>query len=465
MTQFADLRPLFQPRSIVVVGASRNPRSISGQPLHHLVTHGYAGKLYAVNPSVNEINGIACYPDVTVLPDSPDLAVIAVAADQVPAVLEQCGARNVRIAIVLSSGFAELSDEGAKAQQAMVQVAARHGIRLIGPNCQGMISTSSNVYAGFGGPMALTYASGGLSVASQSGGFGMSIASMADEQGLGIAQVISTGNEADLGLVDVLDHCIKDPGTRVMATYIEGLRRPGALLDVGRRALDAGKPIIAWKVGVSPEGARAAAAHTGSQSGDDDMYNNLFREAGIVRASDNEEIVDLVQVFSGCTMPKGDRVAVLTVSGGAGVAVADALVQHGCELPLPDPHLRQRLAGLLPPYVSCGNPVDITAAAFNTPHLFAAALQELVDNPAHDILVVMLAALPDAVAEVAAADIVRIRQSQDKPVVVCFSTRPEIAPGAHHLFRKAGIPVLTTPSRTGRAVGKLAAYARTRSRR
>lgn len=455
---------LFHPRSIVVVGASRDPSTISGQPLKLLAQHGFAGQLFAVNPSAAEIGGVPCFPSVSALPQCPDLAMIAVRASQVLQTLRECGEKGIAFAQILTSGFSEFSTQGRSLQEEMVSIAASHGMRLIGPNCQGVVSTRSRLYAGFGGPMAIELAVGGLAVASQSGGFGMTIASAADQAGVGIAHVISTGNEADLGVVDFLDGWVADPCTEIMAAYVEGLKTPRALVDIGRRALAAGKPIIVWKVGASREGARAAALHTANAGGADAFYDAVFDQAGILRARDIEEVGDLVNVLSGKRLPQGPAVGVLTVSGGAGVAVADALVAHGCHVPALTPSTRSAIEALLPAYVTPGNPIDVTGGLFNSPELFGRALDVMLDDASFDSLVIMMASVPDSVGETVAAEIVKATQRSSRPIVVWYAARAEDSPRTRALLRRAAVAVLPTPYRTGRAVGGLVRYAEARQR-
>ena len=455
---------LFNPASIVVVGASRDASTISGQPLKFLARHGFAGKLFAVNPSAAEIHGVPCYPSIATLPQCPDLAVIAVRASRVLQAIRECGEKGIAFAQVLTSGFAEIGPQGRSLQQEMCSIAARHGVRLIGPNCQGVISTRSRLYAGFGGPMSIELSVGGLAVASQSGGFGMAIASAADQAGVGIAHVISTGNEADLGVVDFLDDWVSDPFTGMMAAYVEGLKNPRALVDIGRRALAAGKPIIIWKVGASREGARAAASHTANMGGADEFYDAVFDQAGILRAQDIEEVGDLVNVLSGQRLPLGPAVGVLTVSGGAGVAVADALAAYGCQVPALTERTRSAIEALLPDYVTPGNPIDVTGGLFNSPELFGRALDVMLEEASFDSLVIMMAAVPDSVGETVAAEILKARQRSAKPIVVWYAAREHDTPRTRALLRQAAIAVLPTPYRTGRAVGRLTQYAQARQR-
>ncbi|HEV7802370.1 MAG TPA: CoA-binding protein, partial [Burkholderiales bacterium] len=268
---------LFEPRSIAVVGVSEDAARPGSQAVHTLLRNGYAGQIFPVNPKYADFQGLKCYPSVAAIDGEVDVVVIGVPARGVLPVIEDCAAKRVPFAVVLSGGFRESGAEGIARQERMLDVARVAGMRIIGPNCLGLANIHSNVYAAFGSitrPPKL--ASGAVSLVTQSGGFGYSIALACADAGIGFRNVIATGNEADIDAVELIDALIEDEKTRIILAYIEGLQNGRALLDAGRRALAAGKPLLVWKGGVTEQGAHAAASHTANMTGSYDFYQAMF---------------------------------------------------------------------------------------------------------------------------------------------------------------------------------------------
>ncbi|SAK61174.1 N-acetyltransferase GCN5 [Caballeronia temeraria] len=459
------LDALVNPRSIAIVGASGDAASISGQPVRFLTQHGYRGALYPVNPKYREIAGVACYESIAALPETPDLALILVAARRVPQMLRECGERGIRHAIVYSSGFAESGPAGAALQRECTEIAGAHGMRVIGPNCQGMVSTASGVYAGFGAPFGVAYRSGGLSLISQSGGFGCALLLAADELGIGLRHFITTGNEADVSLLELVDACIDDPGTSLIAAYIEGLKDARRLVGVAQRALDAGKPILAWKVGNTADGARAAASHTANLGGASALYRTAFRQAGVIEVSDVADLGDYANAFGMARLPRGERVAVVTLSGGAGILATDVCAQNGMSTPPLTPATIERLAPLVPAFASLNNPVDLTAGILTDPRIFADTLQIIADDPNIDAIAIMAAAASGEVARAMAGAITRVFAATAKPMMVAWNARRDMAREAYALLEEANVPLFPTPVRCARALAALSFYARARRAR
>ncbi len=237
---------LFNPRSIAVIGASQDSASISGQPVVHLQAKGYSGKIFPINPRYEEVAGYKCYPDVRSLPETPDVAVVAVAAKRVPDAMRQVGQCSVPFAVILSSGFAETGEEGRLAQRELVEIARAHGVNVIGPNCQGYMNIADRIHVGFGAPYGLTFRKGSISLTSQSGEFGNSILMIADADGLGFRRYVSTGNESITTSLDLFEYFLEDAGTRVIAGYVEGFQDAHRLVSLGRQALRRGKPLLVW---------------------------------------------------------------------------------------------------------------------------------------------------------------------------------------------------------------------------
>ncbi|SAK91236.1 acetate--CoA ligase family protein [Caballeronia ptereochthonis] len=460
-----DIERLVAPHSIAIVGASNDPKSISGQPLRFLLQHGYRSVLYPVNPKYAAIEGVECHPDIVSLPRTPDLALILVAARRVPDMLRECGRKGIRYAIVYGSGFAEAGEAGAALQRECADVAGEFGIRVIGPNCQGVVSTGANVYAGFGAPFGVDYRAGGLSLISQSGGFGCALLLMADELGIGLRHFITTGNEADVSLLDLVDACIDDDETSLIAAYIEGLKDARRLVGVATRALDAGKPLLAWKVGNTADGAKAAASHTANLGGASALYRTAFRQAGVIEVNDVADLGDYAKAFEAKRLPRGNRIAVVTLSGGAGILITDACCERGMSVPPLSPATLDALRPIVPAFASLANPVDLTAGILAEPQIFTDALQIIADDPGIDSIAIMAAAASGDVALAMAEAIVRVHRATDKPLMLAWNARRDMASEAYRVIEAAGVPLYATPVRCGRAFAVLSDYAQARRTR
>ena len=312
-----DLERFFNPRAIAIIGASQDFGTIQGQTLKHLQSHGYRGALYPVNPRYAEVAGLKCYPSLTDVPETPDLVLILVNAARVADMLEQCGAKGVPYVIIFSSGFSEVGGGGVDLQERLAQIARDNDIGVIGPNCQGMINIADRVFAGFGSVFNFDYEPGPVSMVSQSGGFGFSVMNLSSKDGgLAFRQMVTTGNEIGVSTLDFLEYFIRDPKTEIIAGYIEGLKDARRLIDVGEKALLAGKPILMWKVGNTEQGQRAAASHTANLGGAMALYRAAFRQKGIIQVDDIQDVIDWGLALRSGRLPRGNRLAIVTISCG-----------------------------------------------------------------------------------------------------------------------------------------------------
>ncbi len=461
MSRFATL---FNPRSIAVIGASQDLASVSGQPIAHLIKKGFAGRVLPVNPRYHEVAGFACYPNVAALPEAPDVAIIAVAAKRVPDTLSELGRKGCRFAVILSSGFAEAGAEGAEAQSKLTEIARAHGMEVIGPNCQGYMNITDGIHVGFGAPYGLTYPAGRLSLTSQSGAFGNSIVMLASADGVGFRHYVSTGNESVTTSLDLMEAMIEDDGTGVIAGYVEGFKDAHRLLEVGRRALSAGKPMLIWKVGTSEAGARAAASHTANLGGAVALYRAAFRQAGIIEVNDIGDLADCAKALLSGRVPRGNRLAIVTISGGAGIAMADRATQDGVALPLLSEDTVAALRSVLPSYAAVANPLDVTAALFSDVNLLRATLERLVADPGVDMIALALAAASGNLAIELANEVVRVSGETGVPIFVAWNADAETNRAAYQILDDAGIPRYTSPVRCARGIGALWAYAAARQR-
>ncbi len=459
-----DLTPLFDPASIAIIGASADPESISGRPLGILLGHGYRGRVYPVNPRHEELSGLRCYPDVASVPGPIDVALVVVNASHVVPVLTACATAGVRFAVVISSGFAEQADADPAVQRATQQLADRGPMRICGPNSEGLISVHDRVPLGFSPAIDYTRGlerliAGHVSVVAQSGALAFAMFNDGQRRGLGFSCVVSTGNELDLEVLDYVEHLLDDPRTRVILMFVEGLRRGRRLAPVAARALQAGKPIVVAKVGRSPAAQRAAVSHTAHLAGDDGAYQALFERNGVTQARDQQEMVDLAMAFSRCALPAGDRIGIVTLSGGAGTWLADALADEGLQVPILNERTQRRVRELIPPYGSSANPIDVTAQVVGA----EGALSELIELALHS-------AQLDAVVLITTLTGTRLLdrdrlepllKAADKPLLI-YSYSPATSDSVE-LMAQLGLAWYTSPRRVARVLRALVDYAHIRT--
>ncbi|HLI36206.1 MAG TPA: acetate--CoA ligase family protein [Streptosporangiaceae bacterium] len=457
-----DLDALFAPRSVAIIGASADASVISGRPQRILAQHGYAGAVYPVNPRYEQIDGLGCYPDIGAVPGPVDVAVVAVAARRVPQVLAGCAAAGVRFAVVVSSGFAEQAGAGRLQEELESVLAACPGLRVLGPNSEGLIATAGPVPLGFS--PAIDYSrglaeliAGGVAVVAQSGGLGFALLNDGLSRGLGFSHVVSTGNEADLDLLDITAYLLEQPPVRVLLLFIEGLRDGRRLHAVAARARELGKPLIAAKVGRSAAARRAALSHTAHLAGHDAAYDAVLRHYGALRAGDQEELVDLALAFARCPLPAGRRIAVVTLSGGAGTWMADALDAEGLAVPALSEALQARLRPLIPAYGSAANPVDVTAQVIATAGGISPVLETLAASGEADAIVLVTTLADTGQLGRERDQLARVLAGTSVPLLIYSYTRP--SPGSISLLAGLRVPYYTSSRRAARALAALCRYA------
>lgn len=460
-----QLERLFHPRGVAVIGASADPTRIGGHPIRAMTRAGYKGGLFPVNPKYGEIAGLKCYPDVTAIADPCDVAIVAVPARAVPDTIRACGKAGIGFAIVLTAGFRETGAEGACLETELKAACAESGVRVIGPNCQGVLSVQQRMWAVFGSVAEeVELRPGGVSCAFQSGGFGYAIVNLAEVQGVGFRYCVSTGNETDLTMPELLSAFLDDPGTELVFGVMEGTPDARALLDVGRKSLQLGKPVLIWKSANTDIGAKAAASHTANLTGSYDIYRAAFRQSGIVEVDDVEPIVDLAKLVAQGRWPEGNRVGVLSISGGSGIVFADRAIGMGLTLPAYAPETVQRLKQAVPSFGSVQNPADVTAGIFNDITILTRTLEVALADPQIDQLSILLASIPGAPALRAAEAIVAASAGSTKPVHVGWSGRRNKSEQAFAVLEAAKIAVVPTPVRLATAAARLARFAEDRRR-
>jgi acyl-CoA synthetase (NDP forming) len=353
MNLIQHLEYLFNPRSVAVIGASNIPGKWGCDILNLLLTRGER-KVYPINRGRAEVLGVKAYPSLAEVPEPVDFAVITVSSEALPAAMEDCVRKGVKTALIISGGFAETGKEGAKAEQKIVEIARRGGIRFIGPNCAGHFNTHSELFTATYLPPVRK---GPVAFVTQSGNLGLTVLAMGCEMGLGFSKYVSSGNEADLHFEDYLEYLGQDEETKVILAYVEGLREGKRFLKLARE-ITRRKPVVIMKVGRTDSGSRAARSHTAALSGSDVVSDAAFKQAGVIRVEEVSELIEVALVLLGQPLPGGNRAAVLTVGGGLGVVAADALKKHGLELPYLSPATIDKLNSRLSGRWSRGNPVD-----------------------------------------------------------------------------------------------------------
>ncbi|HJU32436.1 MAG TPA: acetate--CoA ligase family protein [Hyphomicrobiaceae bacterium] len=451
---------LFHPKGIAIIGASADLGRIGGHPIKALKKAGYAGGVYPINPKYPELHGLTCYPDVMALKDPCDLAIVAVPAPGVAKAIRDCGKAGIPFAVILTAGFRETGAEGRKLEAELKKAIDESGVRAVGPNCQGMLSIQARVWAAFGSVADETdFRPGSVSCAFQSGGFGYAVVNLAEAQGVGFRYCVSSGNETDIAMPELLSSFLDDPGTSLAFAYLEGTPDARPLLDLGRKSLQTGKPVLIWKAGTTDAGVKAAASHTANMTGTYDLYRAAMRQCGIIEVDDVEPIVDLAKLFGQGRLPKGNAVGVLSISGGSGVVFADAAVRDGLTLPPFAPQTLSRLREMIPAFGSAENPADITAALFNDKTLFARTLDVVLEDPGLDQLVVLIASISGPAAAHSAEVIAAAAAKTDKPVSVQWSGRQAKSEEAAKALAAANVPFVTTPVRLARAAAILSRFA------
>jgi acetate---CoA ligase (ADP-forming) len=465
-----DLRPLLAPESVAVIGASADTETLRGRLTHTLVGHGYPGRIYPVTRSQKEVLGLRAYASAAELPEAADLAVVVVPAAVVPLALDECGARGIRAAVVISSGFAEESGEAAHARDIELRrVAERHGMLICGPNSEGLVNPLAQLVATFSpvfhdpsrSLLPDTTHGRSIAVSCQSGALTFAFLNRGRDRQLRFTYQVSAGNQTILEAHDYVDWALDHGGADIFLLYLEAIGDATRFRAVADKAASAGKPLIVAKVGRSAAGRRAAASHTGSLAHAGAADDAIFRHHGIIRGEDLDHMLDVAAAFAFCPLPSGNRVAVITGSGGSAVWMADILSAHRLELPVLEDDIQRRVLALLPSYASAQNPVDGTAQAIH--EVGYARLVEIVrESDRIDTILCIGSLANDATAIKRAEELAAMSGPRDKPILL--ATYTGASPRATAAFAAAGIPVYTSMPSCARAIRALVDYARFQAR-
>ena len=453
-----SLDNFFNPKSVAIIGASREKGKVGYEVTVNMKKAGFAGKVFPINPKAPEIEGIKCYPDLKSIGEVPDLAVIVLPAKFVPEMMRQCGELGTKSVVVITAGFKEVGPEGKALEQELIQVARTHGIRFIGPNCLGVMIPGAKVNASFGcdlpGP-------GNIGYISQSGALLAAILDMATANQIGFSALFSIGNKADMDEMDLIVALGDDPKTRVIAGYLENITDGSAFVSEAER-ISHDKPILLMKSGGTTAGAKAASSHTGSLAGGDTVYESAFLRSGVIRCDSISTQFDFAQAFAYQPLPKGERVVVITNAGGPGIMAADAIERQGLSFAELKQETEEKLATKLPAAANIHNPVDVLGDALADRYEFA--MNAVLDDPNVDIVLVMLTPQAMTEAKATAEAIVRVHKAKPgKPILACFLGANQVADGVH-VLRDGQIPNYDAPEAAIRTIKAMCNYVRWRNR-
>ena len=472
----SPLYSIVNPKSVAFFGASNRFTSMGSNQLNSLISLGFEGKIYPVHPKESEVQGLEAYQSVLELPEIPDVAVMVLPTGVVPGILEECGQKGIKGAVIVSGGFKEVGQDGARLEEKIVETANKYGVRFLGPNCLGVANPHHKYNTTF---LPFVGRPGFIGMASQSGSFITQMFDYLAEFDLSFSSGISVGNEADIDIIEAMEYLAVCPHTRVIALYIESIRRGGAFVETARKIVPH-KPIVAMYVGGSEAGKRASFSHTGALAGPDKLYDGVFRQSGVIRADTITELFDFCWVLGTSELPGGNRVIVQTHSGGPGATAADACSRAGLDLPTFSAQTLKKLEPYMPHTGSANNPVDLTFTK-NPMEYFDNIPRILLEEPTADMLMIyfmapkenmkramvsmgiaedQIPALSDELFDGQARAMTTLREKYGKPVVG-FSFHNRTNPMLQKL-QTYRIPALPSPERAARAMAALVEYARIR---
>ena len=436
---------IFNARSIAVIGASDKPGKIGFEIFRNIVEGRFQGKLYPINPKLTELMGYKCYHAINDVPDHIDLAVITIPAPVIPKVLEECGEKGVKGVIIISAGFSEVGNF--ELENKIVNIAKKYGIRIVGPNCAGIVNTHQNLYP----TIEVRPPKGFVAFVSQSGALGGAILMKAREEGFGISVFASYGNACDINESDILEYLVEDEKSKVVVIYIEAVKDGKRFIDIARK-VSLKKPIIGIKAGKTEAGTRAVASHTGSLAGQEKIYEAAFKQAGIISIEDFDEMFDVAKALLHQPPAKGDKIAIVTNSGGPAVMLTDVCEVFGLKIPQTPEKTKEKLS-FLPPVCSLENPIDLVADAEY--ERYRKTLEILVKEDWIDgIIVVHVPPVWVDATKPARAVVDVYREGVDKPIIACWMAGEPVKE-AIKILEENGIPNFTTPRRAAKAMWAL----------
>lgn len=452
----SQIKNLFSPKSIAIVGASADTSKFTGRTLKYLIKHGYQGKIYPVNPKYSQLMGIPCYPSVTDLPEPVDNAFIQIASTSVIEVIKECAEKGVKTAVIHTAGLAESGEVGKQKQLEIKNIGRLSGMRICGPNCAGLINVLENV--------ALTpvvaleldrLTPGRIGFVSQSGGMMGSLLTRAEARGIGFSYLVSTGNEGDLDATDYIEFMLEDAHTDVIIVYLEGFRNIERFLEVADLSLQKEKPIIILKVGKSEAGAKAATSHTGSLTGSDEVYEAIFKQKGIVRVKGLEDLFEAASLLSKFKPHSGNRIGIVTTTGGVAMLIADECSDYGFQFPRPSAKTLDIIAKGLPSFASFSNPLDVTMSGVGIG--YGKAINLFLQDENFDIVMPIVGTSSQFAPEMGVKPILERNKETNKTVVAFLNPNAE---EALCLLERNGVPTFRTPESCARILKNFRDYGR-----
>jgi acetate---CoA ligase (ADP-forming) len=456
MPKPSSLRAALAPTSVAIVGASDNPHKVGGRPILYMKRYGYRGEIYPINPARAEVQGLKAYPDVAALPQAPELAIVAVSGEEAVGAVQACAARGVKVCVVMASGFGEIGPAGRAMQERMLAAARASGMRLVGPNCQGLANFATGAVANFSTVFnEMEGRDGPVAIVSQSGACSQAIYALARQRGLHVRHVHATGNEADVTVADLAAEIVAEEGVRLVLLYLEAIADPAQLAAAAEAARARDLPIVAVKAGRTESGRRAASSHTGALASEDRVVDAFLERHAIWRVEDPYALVAAGQLYLEGWRPRGKRFVAVSNSGASCVMAADAADEIGLPLAEFPPAARERLATVLPAFATAANPLDVTGALLGNARLFADALPVLAAQVDSDL---MLVALPVAGAGYDVAGFARdfARYAKDTGRAVALAAPQEEVRAE---FEKAGLPAFVREREAMLALKQLAEHA------
>lgn len=445
-----SLKKLFYPKTIAIVGASQNLDSIGGQPIKFLQKYNYKGTIMPVNPKYSEIAGLKCYPSISSITEEIDIVLVSVAAHRVLPVVKECVEKKAHFVVIFSSGFAEIGNK--KEQQELIDAIAGTGTRILGPNNQGIVNFIEGIPAGFNPLLeAEVIHKGNIGIVAQSSGMGFATIGFAIQQGLGISHIATVGNQADISMMELIQFMLEDEETSIVTCIVEGIKPNSNLPELAKLAKQKGKELVFLKLGRTAVGKKASMSHSGSLAGDADVFEAFCRQAGIISVRDMEDLIDVLVGLQG-KKPGGDRLAIVTETGGSGILAADISETFHLKTPRLTEETISSLKAILPTFASAQNPVDFTAQIFNQEDLFRNCLMEVVKDSNIDVLMFSFGPTRGKLAEKMADDIIEVSKKLDKPIFISWLTPEQPFFGK---IRAANIPLYPTPYRCIRALGHI----------
>lgn len=435
-----ELTPLLRPRSVAVIGASANTQSWGGSMIDSLRTMGFKGRIYPINPNYEKLCGLPCYADVESVPDEIDAALLFVPKSVIPQVLEQCGRKGIRGAVILAAGFSETDDEGRRLEQELRAIALHHGIAICGPNCMGLVNLADGFIGYTAAALPPVMTAGRTALVSQSGQLASVVFVRSHDQGVHLRYLVSTGNEMVVEAAEYADFMLDDPGVASIGMILEGLRTPAKFLALAERASQVGKPLIVLKIGRSKAAARTALAHTGKMAGSSRTYDAVFRQNNVIVVDDPLEIADVAALFEKCPKPGGRRISVVSFSGGWCGVVADQAETIGLPLAEFTPETVERLRPLLdftPPI----NPLDLSGQISAKPERWRESLRAVLEDENTDILLVFLHQVRSAWQDRFIEPVIEIARTTGKPILVMHDGGKIVESGYERLASKGALPI------------------------